>query len=147
MRELVCDFCSSPGPRWTCPARSFDTGVPDLTGRRHLSKDAWLACDECAGLVRDGKRGLLVDRGLRAALRRHREIGMRVKARELPILTRALVDLHDTFWRHREGPPRELTAEERERLEAMPQTIVGGADVPHRDLPDWARGIIPQPRP
>lgn len=55
----VCDFCSSPGANHVFDVPDFD--MPNDAGR---STDGWAACDECAALVRAGKKAALLDRSL-----------------------------------------------------------------------------------
>lgn len=46
----VCDWCSSPEPRWIVPVKSHPIGVkPD--GSIHFSDGSWATCDPCLPLV------------------------------------------------------------------------------------------------
>jgi hypothetical protein len=138
-REPVCDFCSEPGPGWTCPARDFDTGVPDVaTGLPNASAGGWAACETCADLVRRGRRGELAGRSLRRTLARLREQGVKVTHRERPTLAKAVRDLQDTFWAHREGEPHRVTVVELAAFEKTPPEFVGPADhLRRRKPPEW----------
>lgn len=68
----------------------------------------WAACDECKEVVVAGKRDELVDRALNSP---HSEwVGVvktfpRAERRKLHQMVR---NLHDTFWKNREGPPTEV---------------------------------------
>jgi hypothetical protein len=43
---MVCDFCSSPGPGWGCPAISFP-----VFEARSTNEGDWAACDTDRVLV------------------------------------------------------------------------------------------------
>jgi hypothetical protein len=101
-----CDFCSATSARWAFRTRAFTTssvlvdetdGQPfvldfsDLTG-------VWCACDECKALIVSGERDKLVQRAVTPC---DALLGERV-----PSQAREYVrQLHDDFWRSREGGP------------------------------------------
>lgn len=55
----VCDFCSAPGPQHVFDVPDFNVPVTNA-----LSTGDWAACDECADLVRKGKKKQLLDRAM-----------------------------------------------------------------------------------
>ena len=89
----VCDFCSTPGPRWRYPATSF---IDTKSG--YGSVDDWGACDACHDLIERGdprSQRALVDRSLARFTTVWERRAMR------PDLTA----FHDQFRLHRTGPP------------------------------------------
>lgn len=101
MTEDICDFCSSTPVRWSFPARDLSArkipGVPDFN-----SEGAWMACEPCAALIRQGDRVALAERGAEQFVKKYEDI-----PRALPraLLLAELRDLFDRFWSNREGAP------------------------------------------
>lgn len=62
--KTLCDFCNDRGPTWVLPAHSFGF----LGGK---SVDDWLACNDCAVLLRDEDWDGLVKRVEQHWARRH----------------------------------------------------------------------------
>ena len=124
MTQPVCDFCNrplTPETAWTCPARSFDAGTPNLDAQAILghrvnnySEGGWAACDGCARLIRKGERDRLTEQA--AARMIAAEPELRPHRR---LMLRALRELHDDFWRNREGAPRRTTPAEYAESERM----------------------------
>ena len=54
----ICDFCSSPKPRWSYPCRDFAfdqyDAIGSLIAEQHVFRGAWCACAQCHYLI--GKR-------------------------------------------------------------------------------------------
>lgn len=133
-RELKCDFCSAPDPTWECPARSHQMGVPALEhgpGFWASSAGAWLACDECAKLVRDGHRRRLTQRSVTT---------FKAQMRGLPrsLLERATDELHERFWANREGPPVPLSEDSKREALSTPEEVMRWEEEPPNPLP-WIR--------
>ena len=80
-----CDFCNASSVAWCFPAGVFSIRV---SGKKVLWDGDWLACEECAQLIlRNDRQGL-------AARSSH--------------YTTVVREIHDNFWRVREGPPTPL---------------------------------------
>ena len=60
--EPVCDFCSSPHPRWNYPAASFDAESDEGTLGR--STGDWVACEDCHVLIEADNRIGLAERAI-----------------------------------------------------------------------------------
>ncbi len=147
MRELVCDFCSAPRPRFVCPARDFDSGIPDLEmgGLPMGSVGGWVACEPCAGMVRNGQRDRLLRVAVRSIATKLLSQGFGLPPGQAATAEAGVRDLHDVFWQHREGPPRLLTYEERRELESIPEREVAWTDRPRRPTPAWVSDLMRAP--
>lgn len=101
--NLVCDFCSSTGPAWRYPARTFIAYcVPNLAGE---SVGDWAACETCRGLIEADDRCGLAERSVEQL------ISGRPELRELRAdLCAELMRLHGKFFENRCGDAREMEA-------------------------------------
>lgn len=134
----ICDFCGidgrGPTPARSYPCRDFDMGTPSTETRvpaNNYSDGAWLACRRCSALIDATDREGLTERCVTRTLEVN-PMFQRLSAAECrPILTAALGELHGDFWRHREGPGRDLTPEER-RAEPEPDTLEWKPQRPRR---------------
>src|SRR5215212_4150955 len=78
--EEVCDFCSSPHPKWGFPCRPHVSGVipvhmdggPGQTVAQ--SPDDWAACEECATLILKADREGVTQRSILKMPREYRRI-------------------------------------------------------------------------
>jgi hypothetical protein len=94
----VCDFCSSPDPRWSYPTASFVFRTELID---HASDGAWAACDACRSLIECNDHAGLTDRSLTA----WRSVMVDdVAPEEEAMLHQMLAALHEAFWRERLGP-------------------------------------------
>lgn len=87
----VCDFCSTPGPRWRYPATSFI----DTVGQ-YGSVEDWAACQRCHDLIEkddERSRRRLVDVSIRSEV-----------VHERRILRPQIMEFHEQFRAHRTGP-------------------------------------------
>jgi hypothetical protein len=85
---MICDFCSSPAPKWRCPAISFP--VFEISS---ASEGDWAACDDCAALIRTGDRMGLARRSAETFTAKY----------GIPIDVTAFLELHAMFFEHRCG--------------------------------------------
>jgi hypothetical protein len=94
--NLVCDFCSSDGPAWRYPARTFIAYcVTNLAGE---SVGDWAACETCRGLIEADDRRGLAQRSVEQLIFDHPEL------RELRAdLAVELMRLHGKFFENRCG--------------------------------------------
>ena len=60
---MICDFCASPEPCWSFPARRVQTS------QFTHSSDSWAACQACRNLIDRGDRDRLARRAWRASRR------------------------------------------------------------------------------
>jgi hypothetical protein len=120
--DAHCDFCNDPAIRWRFHARRSQTVSPDSIGSHgvrlhyldrsdHPQDTDWAACDECKALIVGGRRDALVERALTSP---HSDWvvllqTMSLSRDERRKLRRTIRNLHDTFWKNREGPPQEVT--------------------------------------
>ena len=101
--NLLCDFCSAPGPQWSYPARSFLAyRVANLAGE---SVGGWAACEQCHALIELDDRRNLAQRSLDELVIKHPEASA-VAA----ILYNDLAALHQQFFDHRNGPAVPIAA-------------------------------------
>lgn len=135
-KPLRCDFCSLADPGWEFPTETFDLGWKTLEGDWNRSAGSWLACDRCRKSVTDGKRELLVRRGIYAVTR---ELGPAEALEVEEALVDMMRELHGDFWAHRQGPAIPLTPERRAEYEAMPaQAREADAPFPEK-IAAWAQ--------
>jgi hypothetical protein len=94
--NLVCDFCSSAGPAWRYPARTFIAyRVSTLAGE---SVGDWAACETCRRLIEADDRRGLAERSVEQLISDHPEL------RELRAdLCAELMRLHGKFFENRCG--------------------------------------------
>lgn len=90
-RRVICDFCGSPDPKWSFPARDFHLGAD------RVSADGWAACPACHALVLRGDRDKLAMRSAKRIARAHR-----LPLHGIPAQVRAM---QDDFWANRLGDP------------------------------------------
>ncbi len=91
MKDIICDFCSSPMIEFAYPAYDF---VVDEAG--YKSCGSWAACRECSDLIEaDNRKALLVRSIITAA------IGEPIPGDPFYDVTKKL---HDAFFAHRKGP-------------------------------------------
>lgn len=95
---MICDFCSSPEPRWSYPAEDVNV-LPELTPPA-ISKGAWLACDECAALIGRNEYGKLAERGLLGA---NAQMFVTLAGRDVALAR--VRRLHRHFRENRRGAP------------------------------------------
>lgn len=69
--HVICDFCSSAEPVWRYHARPAQIG--SFPGAAVISRDDWLACEECAALIETESVEDLMDRAIAAMTRLHGE--------------------------------------------------------------------------
>lgn len=101
--NLVCDFCSAPGPGWRYPARSFVAYcAPNVAGE---SVGDWAACDRCHVLIEADDRSGLAQRSLDELILRHPEA-----IAAAAVLYEDLAVLHQQFFAHRGGTAVPITA-------------------------------------
>ena len=101
--DLVCDFCSMPGPVWRYPARSFVAYcAPNVAGE---SVGDWAACDKCHVLIETDDRRGLAQRSLDELILKHPEASAAAA-----VLDEQLVELHQQFFAHRSGTAVAITA-------------------------------------
>lgn len=101
--NLVCDFCSSAGPVWRYPARTFIAYcAPNVAGE---SVGDWAACETCSGLIEaDDKLGL-AERSVEQLISDHPEF------REVRTdLCEELMRLHVKFFENRCGHASRIEA-------------------------------------
>lgn len=106
--EEVCDFCSSPKPKWKFRARphvqgaivALDLLAPSESRTYTMSSadDWWAACEACKALIKAGRRDQLHRRSV-TRLRRTPH-GARVSKEMAERMIRVA---HDKFWSNREG--------------------------------------------
>lgn len=125
-RELICDFCTAPvtDSAWDFPADDIDYGGPMIgpgaTEPIEGSVGSWLACDECARLVTDGRRGRLA----RRAVDRLNDLAPEWVAIEGYVRTIVMArQMHDRFWRARRGPGVRIGVEQLALLRLDPPTV------------------------
>jgi hypothetical protein len=95
--NLLCDFCSGPGPNWRYPAWNFIAyRTANLVGE---SVGDWAACDGCHGLIEARDRQGLAQRSLDELILKHPEARLAAQ-----ILLQDLAELHRQFFEHRNGP-------------------------------------------
>ncbi len=90
---MTCDFCSSPAPAWSYPARTFDAKAT-VKGR---SVGDWLACEVCHRLIEAGEREKLACRILLCPTVKQYNLD---HAHAIELARR----LHGEFFEHRSGP-------------------------------------------
>lgn len=101
--NLRCDFCSTPGPFWRYPARSFVSYcAPNIAGE---SVGDWAACEACHVLIESGDRHKLAQRSLDELLLKHPEASEAVN-----FLYWDLFELQAKFFEHRTGEPSPIEA-------------------------------------
>jgi hypothetical protein len=101
--NLVCDFCSAPGPVWRYPARSFVAYcAPNVAGE---SVGDWAACDRCHALIEADDRIALAQRSLDELILKHPEA-----IAAAAVLYEDLAVLHQQFFTHRSGTAVPITA-------------------------------------
>lgn len=96
-----------------------------------FSEGAWLACPTCSGFIARAQRGGLLQYVVQHYIDTHPSLRRVSPVRSRPILLAALGELHDEFWRHREGPGRDLTPEE-QSAEPAPEEFSWRAGPPRR---------------
>jgi hypothetical protein len=89
---VICDFCSSPRPRWSYPC-------PDFTVQGYGSEGDWAACDECSLLVEADDREALALRSAEQYVALH---GL-VSAGASVMIAETLVDFQRLFFEHKTG--------------------------------------------
>lgn len=116
-RTVLCDFCSTDlggsAGAWDFPARDIDYGEPrvgpDSPEPIEGSIGSWLACDDCADLIRRGERGRLARRNVERLKRTDPDWIASIGFVAMLAETR---DLHDRFWSAREGDGVPIGAEQ-----------------------------------
>lgn len=60
----VCDFCSTPWPRWIYPCAPYTLAVFHFSEgtETHISTSDWAACDNCRDAIERGDYARLVNR-------------------------------------------------------------------------------------
>ena len=92
---VICDFCSSPRPRWSYPC-------PDFEVQGYGSEGAWAACEPCAVLVEaDDREGL----ALRSA-ETYVEVHGLISTGAAGMIAETLVDFQRHFFERRNGERR-----------------------------------------
>lgn len=100
--NLLCDFCSAPGPAWRYPARSFIAySAANIAGE---SVGDWAACEECHMLIEANDRPGLAQRSLDELIAKHPEAVMAA-----PTLYQDLAGLHQKFFEFRCGSAALIT--------------------------------------
>ena len=99
----VCDFCADLDPVWNfdCERIEFPGGV------QTVSVGAWLACEECAGLILAGKWRELAETCLRKL--KTGQLLVEVAGKDHAI--REVMTWHQHFKEHRIGEPWRLSAD------------------------------------
>lgn len=97
MSSAQCDFCSAPEVKWAYPCRDFRSpvSVPGLPDQGSVG--GWGACSVCYSLIERGDRAGLAKRSAKRLAKKH---GLPLK-----LALRAVRDMHDQFFTHREGKP------------------------------------------
>ena len=107
--QKLCDFCNEvilgdgvSFPCGNCDYDGADYGVGENVTLR--TEGDWIACDNCAALVRDGDRSGLVWRSAKRLSRVVPEIRSALRSGEttIPELVGTLGRIHAPFWYQRE---------------------------------------------
>jgi hypothetical protein len=101
-----CDFCSSRDVRYTFPTKDCDLSInlpifgSVVVGR---SVGPWVACEECALLIDQGRKEMLLYRAVEAILT---ALGPNRPARE--DAEASIHESHAMFWANRSGEKEEV---------------------------------------
>jgi hypothetical protein len=90
--SVICDFCSSPAPRWSYPCPSFEV-------QGYGSEGDWAACEECSVLVEAGDREGLALRSAEKYVALHGLISTGASV----MIAETLVDFQALFFEYRNG--------------------------------------------
>lgn len=110
--QLVCDFCSTPNPRWSYPTKDFTSAYDGFDVEL---RGGWAACDECKRLIDHEDRIKLVDRAMDGFLADK----PRLDRSTLYLYRERIWNLHDDFMMMRCGDPQPLTQADEADLGAV----------------------------
>lgn len=126
-RVVVCDFCSRPlsTSAWDFPARDIDYGEPrvgpEMLGPIEGSIGSWLACDDCAELIKRGARDQLAKRSAARFLRTHPDWVTSMGGMRGVLMN--MRQMHDNFWQARDGDGTRITREQIELIARDPPLV------------------------